>query len=394
MLDGVVNLEPIFKFEPMLHYLLDDSQLVDLEIRILTIMFRSGGYITLNHLTEQLDLPPPPVSIAVASLAKKKYLRKNRELMPIALVLLVSIRDLKTRLDQLRSKQQYATEFLLQLTDLSDVISLKSMAIRAFATLFPDEQEPKFAVMLFELYTHDYLDKETLYQTLTNSTTKNKSKNKNKISSAKVENKYEELLLKYPKLIQIIYKKYRRKDTYLRAQIPISSLAHIRGSYLRHLNTLYQDMIEELEKFMYRPFEAIISHQVLQFHSDIKTRIDTCLKQYHDIQMIYNGIYRKKTKKSDIIELLTSSNILNKHHRIRILSRRKKTIRTLIKPEQINQKLYSNELDLDFQNRDIILFEQHGCVVIPVQDRAMPYYSISPQLIKTVTNSFEMQWSQ
>ncbi|UCE14747.1 MAG: hypothetical protein JSV04_06095, partial [Candidatus Heimdallarchaeota archaeon] len=89
------NIKDIIRFEPLLVDLLE-PKINEQHARILAMMFQLGGYTTLNVLTKKLLMAQPTVSNRVAELVEMGgFLRKNSELMPIALVLLLSVDDLE-----------------------------------------------------------------------------------------------------------------------------------------------------------------------------------------------------------------------------------------------------------------------------------------------------------
>ncbi len=70
-------MKEISRFEPLFMDLLEDD-INEQHARILVMMFRLGGFTTLNLLTDFLPfLSQPTVSIRVAELVNKGYLRKN-----------------------------------------------------------------------------------------------------------------------------------------------------------------------------------------------------------------------------------------------------------------------------------------------------------------------------
>ena len=72
-----------------------EDNITEQHARILALLFNLGGYTTLNVLTNLIGIAQPTVSIRVDELVKMGYIRKNTELMPIALVLLLHLDDFR-----------------------------------------------------------------------------------------------------------------------------------------------------------------------------------------------------------------------------------------------------------------------------------------------------------
>ena len=54
-----------------------DNEINEQHARILALMFKLGGYTTLNVLTDHLAIAQPTVSVRVEELVEKGLIRKN-----------------------------------------------------------------------------------------------------------------------------------------------------------------------------------------------------------------------------------------------------------------------------------------------------------------------------
>lgn len=375
-MDETIN---ILKYEPILIELLDPT-VNDQEARILAMLYKSGGYITLNSLADKLSIAQPTISISAAELAKKGYIRKNQELMPIALVLTLQAEDLEKLLSIQEQSQRHAVNFLQEATQLKDITQLTDMTIRAFKHLYPDQYP--LAEMIAHIYLNPLISREKLFQAV--------SPGKN--INLNVEKHYENLLEHHQDLIQIVYKKHRKKDTYYQPQLPLNLLAESRWAYLQAKHIHYRSILEELQVFMTREYDAIIPHQLLQFPSELKLRIDTCLKYYNQVRIINNQVYQIKDKKINIFQLITRSKHFSNKHQLLELASKKSYIPQEVESDKIIQNKIQTSLAADYQRRDFILFGTHGCLIIPPFERGIPYYNISPTFIRTVSEVFESHW--
>jgi hypothetical protein len=174
-----------------------------------------------------------------------------------------------------------------------------------------------------------------------------------------------------------------------------------RISYLESLNTHYTNLLSLLKTFLSAEYSSITPHQLLKYPSDVKKKIETCVKNYSTIRIIDNSIYQKKMGPS-ILDLLTQSEyfgttnkrgVQKQEHKLLVLSHKKPSILEEIKTKQIQYHSITQEINRDYTARDFVIFEQHGCLVIPSIPDTVPYYNIAPQFTKTSLNVFESCWS-
>ena len=368
----------ITRFEPLFIDLLPDG-ITEQHARILVMMFRLGGFTTLNLLTDFLPFfSQPTVSIRVAELVDKGYLRKNPELMPMALVLMLDTKNLEFQLRSRMEAQQNAVRFLLKTLKIKTKSTLKELFIQALQALFPKE-EP-LAKLIAYLYLHQILARDDLYRLV----------GFNGEDSKKKSLVYDDIITSHPNLFHIIYKKQKqKKEMFIQPRLPLNSFAKNRITYLESLYSYYMKLLSELGNFLTGEYEAIIPHQLLNFPSEIKFKIEVCLKHYKTIRIIDNSIYVDKEGMDGVLRLITDRQNFSPDHKVFLLANTDIQI-----PENVNQsqiELYPLKTDIphDFKSRDFILFEEHGCLVFPSQSNAIPYYNIAPRFTGNILEIFQ-----
>ena len=147
---------------PIEAFLLDIYQdLNEQHARVLAMLYRLGGYTTLNLITKLLGIAQSTVSVRVQELVDQGYLRKNPELMPNVLVVLTSLDDLKQALNALISTQQNAINFLKKTSLLSNKQLVEEALFHAFDVIFP--QSPKLAKLISGVYMKEIISRNELY---------------------------------------------------------------------------------------------------------------------------------------------------------------------------------------------------------------------------------------
>lgn len=355
---------------------------------ILALMFRLGGYTTLNVLTDLLAIAQPTVSVRVEELVKKDLIRKNTELMPMVLVLNLTIEELAKKLQKRISSQRNAVSFLLKASELENKSKIKNTFFQAIQVLFSNQRTlPK---IIAYVYLNQVLTRNELYKQL---------ENKGEISKYSYRD-YDSLILDYRDFFHILYGKQRKNEMYIQARLPLDLFAKNRLTYLESLNTHYVNLLNLLESFLSEEYTAMTPHQLLKYPSDVKKRIDTCLKNYSTIRIIDNAIYQGKMG-SSIFELLTQSphlgttnkkGVPTQEHKLFILSHEKPSIPEKYESLHIEFQPFEDVTHRDYTVRDFIIFDHHGCLVIPSIPNTLPYYNITPQFTKTSLNVFESNW--
>ena len=372
------ELEEITRFEPLFIDILSND-ITEQHARILVMMFRLGGFTTLNLLTDFLPFfSQPTVSIRVAELVNKGYLRKNPELMPMALVLMVNIKDLESQLETRIQAQQNAVRFLLKTLKIKDKTVIKDLFIQALQALFPKEES--LAQLIGYLYLYQILPRDDLYRIV----------GFNGEDPEKKILEYDDIVTSHPETFHIIYKKQKqKKEMLIQPRIPLDSFAKNRITYLESLYSYYKRLLSELANFLTGEYESIIPHQLLNFPSEIKFKIEVCLKHYKTIRIIDNSIYVSKEGTKGVLRLITERENFTPDHKVIMLTNSDMWVPDNVNPSQIQFSLLRSDIPRDYTSRDFILFEEHGCLVFPSQPNAIPYYNIAPRFTSNVLNIFQ-----
>ncbi|PWI47169.1 hypothetical protein CEE45_13210 [Candidatus Heimdallarchaeota archaeon B3_Heim] len=387
MVDLSTSLKGTAGYEPFFMDILG-NEVSEQHARILALMFKLGGYTTLNVLNDNLAIAQPTVSVRVEELVQKGLIRKNTELMPMVLVLLLSIDLLEIRLNKRIGSQRIAVNFLLKAVELENKSKIKDTFFQAIQVLFPNQWT--LSNMIAYVYIHQMLKRDELYKQL----------NPNEKISEYSYKDYDSILLNLSDFFHILHGKQRKVEMYIQPRLPLDLFAKYRLAYLESLNTHYTNLLNSLQSLLSEEYNAITPHKLLKYPSDVKKKIDTCLKNYSTIRIIDNAIYQRKIGPS-ILELLTQSTefgttkkkgIREQKHKLFILSHEKPSILEKLKSKQILYQPIEDVINRDYTARDFIIFEHHGCLVVPSIPNTLPYYNISPQFTKTSLNVFESNW--
>jgi predicted CopG family antitoxin len=377
------NLLDIVKFEPLFIDVLKEEipEFNHQHARILAMMFKLGGYTTLNVLTELINLAQPTVSLRVQELVDYRLIKKNSELMPMALVLLIDVPDIYQKLSVIKESQESATDFIKRI--ISKRIEIKVVLqtfIQAIKALYPDQE--KLAEMIAYTYVNPNISRDQLYETIGFDDQDQK----------KVSKYYDEILTSNQDIFQIIYQKQKRKETFINPKLPLSDFIVFRKNYLNLTFSYYEKLLDEMRAYSSGEYEAIIPHQFLNYHSEIKLKIDACLKHYKDLRIINNSVFQQKFQKDDLITLITQSENFTKDHKLLILSKNGIEIPEGLRKDQVEITSSIQSLSKDYLSRDFLLFDTHGCLVIPSKTSSTPYYNISPRFTKSIYEIFESVW--
>ncbi|MFX0205449.1 MAG: hypothetical protein ACFFDT_05640, partial [Candidatus Hodarchaeota archaeon] len=147
-------------------------------------------------------------------------------------------------------------------------------------------------------------------------------------------------------------------------------------------------LLSELGNLLTGEYESIIPHQLLNYPSEIKFKIEVCLKHYKTIRIINNSIYVDKEEKSGITSLVTERQNFTPDHKILMLAKTDFPIPEGLNHSQIKLFPLKTDIPRDYTSRDFILFEEHGCLVFPSQPNAVPYYNIAPRFTTNVLEIF------
>ncbi|MFX1506553.1 MAG: hypothetical protein ACFFDC_10600 [Promethearchaeota archaeon] len=372
------EIKEITRFEPLFTNLLDHDDITEQHAHILVMMFRLGGFTTLNLLTDFLPfLSQPTVSIRVAELVNKGYIRKNPELMPIALVLMLTISSLESLLEDRFKAQQNAVRFLLKTLRIKQKSEMKDLFVKAFKALYPREEA--LAQLIACQYLHQLLPRDEMYRLV----------GFNGEDSEKKTLEYDNIIFSHPEIFHIVYKKQKRKKAMLiQPRIPLDSFVKNHLTYLESLYSYYKKLLSELGNFLTREYESIIPHQLLNYPSEIKFKIEVCLKHYKTIRIINNSIYLDKEEKSGVLSLVIDRQNFTPAHKILMITKNDYLLPKDLNLSQIKLFPLKTDIPRDYTSRDFILFEEHGCLVFPSQPNAVPYYNIAPRFTTNILNIF------
>ncbi|MFX1514069.1 MAG: hypothetical protein ACFFCQ_15930 [Promethearchaeota archaeon] len=372
------TIKEVFKYEPLLIDLLE-HEINEQHARILAMLFKLGGFTTLNKLTKLLSFAQPTVSIRVAELVEMGYVRKNSELMPMTLVLLLNLDDLETQLRKRIEHQRNAIKFLCKISQIQNKQLGKDTFNRAMQTIFTKDRI--MSNLIAYTYLHEIIARTDLYHLL----------EVNFGDSKRLESDFDLILACNIDILHIIYRKQQKREMFIRPRLPLELFANYRLTYLESLYSHYQQLLNELTNLMTGEYESIIPHQQLKYPSDIKLRIDTCLKHYLIIRIIDNSIYLGKDVSSGLLKLITESKYYSPKHKIMILSNNIQIPKGL-NDSQIGLHSLNDDISQDYKTRDFILFNNHGVLVFPSRLGGIPYYNIAPRFIATIKNIFDAYW--
>ena len=370
------------------------NEISEQHARILVLMFKLGGYTTLKVLTDHLAIAQPTVSVRVEELVKEGLIRKNTELMPMVLVLSLTIEELAVELENRISSQRNAVTFLLKASEIENKSKISDTFFQAIQVLFPNQQ--KLPTTIAHVYLNEILTRDELYR---------KYAPKSKISEYLYRD-FDSFISNHSEIFHVLHekqrnqKKQRKKEMYIQARLPLDLFAKNRLTYLESLNTRYTSLLKLLQSFLSEEYDAILPHQLLKYPSDVKKKIDTCLKNYSTIRIIDNSIYQRKMG-SSISELLVQSPLFGstdkkgvekEGHKLFILSHGKPSVIKNNKSKKIQYQTIKDTINRDYTTRDFIIFDHHGCLVVSSIPNTLPYYNIAPQFTKTSLNAFESNW--
>ncbi|MHA1945493.1 MAG: hypothetical protein ACXAC6_04585 [Candidatus Hodarchaeales archaeon] len=375
------TIKEVSKFEPLIIDLLK-QQINGQHARIIAMMFKLGGYTTLNKLTKELPFAQPTVSIRVTELVEMGYLRKNTELMPMVLVLLLSIDELESQLRYKIEKQKSAIDFLKKMSKFRDKELFKDTFIRAVNVLY--DHEEILANMISNTYLKGIIARNELFQLLEMDSVESKS----------IKGTFESILSSHDDIFYTIFQKQKKSETFIRPRLPLRLFTNYRISYLESLYSHYEELISELANYMSSEYESIDLHQKLKYHSSIKQRIDICLKSYSQVKIIDNSIYKGKESEKGLLDLITSSKYYESYHEVKILTSKSNKPSKTIQNQRIEKKMFTKQISRDFMTRDFIIFNNNGCLVFHSKPKgSFSEYIIFPSYVTEILTIFESNWS-
>jgi len=373
------DIEEIIAFEPLIMNALDHN-VTDQHVRVLAMMFKLGGYTTLNVLTKKLAIAQPTVSNRVTDLETMGYIRKNSELKPKVLVLLLTIEDLKKKLNHKILLQRNAAAFLQEISRIKNKQVLKDTIFKAMKKLYPGED--LISKMIAFSYLHHSLSRNELLKLVTSS----------EKAIAKLDRKIDIILTSHPHIFNTIYYKYQKSETFIQPRLPLDSFAKSRLYWLESIHQNQNELLERMAELIGTEFDAIIPHQPLLSIPEIEHRINTCLRYYKIVKIIDNSIFKNRFVNGGILNLIASSNHFSNKHKLKVLISHSINIPSSILSSQVEQKTITKTINRDYRTRDFIIFENHGCLVIPLKESNPPYYNVAPQFTKTISDVFTTNW--
>jgi hypothetical protein len=378
-------LESPFLYEPLLIDLFKD-EINEQHAKILALMFELGGYTTLNIVTDRLCIAQPTISVRVEELVKKKLLRKNTELMPMALVLLLDNEKLSFLINRRIKTQRNAVEFLNKASTFKNLHSIKDTFIQAIHVLYPNQQV--LANMISSVYLHQIILKDELFRMI--HPDKNLGRN--------IIHEYDSILSSSQDVLNV--GKYRKSEIFVQPRLPLELFVKNRLIYLETLTDYYNNLLVSLRELSSREYVSIIPHQQLNYPSEVKKKIDICLKNYATVRVIDNGIYQKESGKT-ILELLVNNEhfgftnkkgIRKEKHQLYIITHNERGQPKSQKISQVYRQISPKDLNHDYRTRDFIIFGNHGCIVFSSVPNIVPYYNISPRFITQLLHTFKSIW--
>jgi DNA-binding MarR family transcriptional regulator len=391
MIESLSHIQDIFSVEPLFLDIFRDIN--EQHARILAMMFKIGGYTTLNILTKLVGIAQPTVSVRVQELVDKGFLRKNPELMPIVLVLLISTEDIKHALDERMRVQRNVIEFLEKVSVLKNKQIIEESLIRAFNVIFP--HSPKLAKLLAYVYLEEKITREELYNLV------RKLENKNEKDKGFSDRVFDSIIDAHKDWFQI---NRQKKQFYIKSVIPLDVFAKTRLDFIELKTAYYASrLLTQLESSMTVEYESIIPHQILQYPSEINLKLKSCLRHYRNIKIIDNGICMGKEDGESLLNLIlknkrvfrpSKSENKKNQFRINLLKSQQIDIPEVPTNVTIKQKIIIGDIPPDFLLRDFLIFDKNGCLVYPKNPQQQPYYNISPLYVSTVLNFFKQKWSE
>lgn len=385
MVGLVTVINETVRFEPLLIDILEDK-INEQHSRILALMFRLGGYTTLNVLTNLIGIAQPTVSIRVDELVKMGYIRKNTELMPMALVLLLSQDDLEIQLRKRLETQRSAARFLQEASEIKNMQLVEDTFMRAMQILYNNEET--LTRMIAFVYLHQSIARNQLYQLI--NLKENKYGSKEELERER--RKKDAVIASRPEIFHIVYKKHQKKEMFIQPRLPLNLFVKHRLAYLESLHTYYKELLMKLDSFMSDEYESIIPHQLLNYPSELKMRIETCLKHYSTIRVIDNAIYRHNVSNNGVVSLIAERKNFSQNHKVMILFNKNIKVPKTANNSRFETRPLKGHIGRDYMNRDFIIFGNHGCLVLPSQPTSIPYYNIAPRFTSTILDIFKANW--
>ncbi|MHA2075447.1 MAG: hypothetical protein ACW97X_12580 [Candidatus Hodarchaeales archaeon] len=358
------GLQESIRFEPMILDLYEGF-INEQQARILAIMFKLGGYTTLNTLPGLLKIKQPTISIRVDELTNIGLLRKNTELMPIPIVLLISPTTLHKKNEDRIRKIRSASEYLKKVSKITDKATSKELIQRALNVLFPKESQ------IAKILTSSYVYPNELLP-------------------------YKNSPDKMSEYVNLITKKGKKPLLrYFWPVLPLELCVKSKLSYHEAHYEYYNSLINDLRNYIPEEHVAIIPHHLLRFPSDIRNRIETCLKYYQTIRVIDNNILKLKSGMNGILDIVINSNSFNngsfsgKRHIIKAITREKISTNKAVDIQYCHLR---ENLSRDYATRDFVVFGDNGCLVIPSRNNIVAYYNIAPSFTNIISDIFKKYW--
>ena len=436
----------ITQYEPLMIDLLD---LKELEARVVTAMLLHGGFSTMKTLQDELDFKQSVVSDICNQLIKKNLLRKNQELIPVPLILLLDVTQLLAIYNQKRQlqinaanilkktaiqdnynigfgdvvlvhwkffsnniekqflnenneylyiesseeipftlKQKFQTisnitnypQEILDATLKMNVGDIEHFNIPLTVTLengtkvsssyaemtildishYTDESNNKFirafedlfspfkllAHILAYLYIHKSLKKKQLLSLLNKDIPHN-------------EQTYNVVLASFEDLIY----SFNYKEVYIQPKLSLEELVNYRLANLEILNKHFGQLFTQLQKFRsLLPVEKIPIGKI-NYSIFLTKRLNSCLKFYNTIFILFNKGYSVYKEKIGVIKEIIESPNFSLQHKVIIFTSQSISMSDItnitnspVEPNQIQLYKLSEKLPAKYNNQDLICF--------------------------------------
>ncbi|MHA1227020.1 MAG: hypothetical protein ACTSR2_13195 [Candidatus Hodarchaeales archaeon] len=382
----------IIKYEGILN---DILSLEDKEkARLLLHVILQGGFITKDTFYEKISMSRPTLIKKVASLIKKGYLRQNEEFNPIRITLLVNYEELSQKIAKVEQQIVFARDFLVKMEGIKSRDLLNERFKSAVRVLLGNVHKKE---LLIEVLSILYVRQASEYIGI------NELNDKIKLLPGEIRpdvfmnilNCNSDLFYVFSHKVQVDSDKHQKlkKKYFIKPKYRLSKLAKLLFIKRKFELRNYKEELGELFS-TFKPLNYdLFPHQLLTYSSNIKQRINSCLKFYSRIDIIFNRIYEQSF--DNFIKLIVKNNNFSKHHRIRVLSDQELSLKSNLHL-QVTCKLRHKSISKDYKERDIILFSRedeqpYGAIIFP-QEPLSPYYLITPHALDEIYTQFKQEW--
>ncbi|MHA1973175.1 MAG: hypothetical protein ACTSW1_09290 [Candidatus Hodarchaeales archaeon] len=360
------------------------------EAKLLLHVILQGGFTTKDTFYSKFNISRPTLIKKISTLIEKGYLRQNEEFNPIRITLLVDYEELLEKILEQEQKIRFARDFLIKMSVIKSRGLLAEKFKSAIKVLLGNVHKRELLIeVLSLLYIQRNLDSIEV--------TELNGRINSVIGEIRLDvfmtilNCNSELFRVFSQKVGVEVNKRRKfKKTYfVTTKYNLEKLAKIlflkRKFELRNYTEELEELFSTFKPLSYDYFP----HQLLPYVSNIKQRVNSCLKFYSQLYIIYNGIYDQSF--DSFIKLIIKNDNFSKHHRLKLLSSQQLSYSHL----QLSSRIYDKSVGKDYKERDIILFcsedQPYGALIFPKKPLT-PYYLITPHAINEIYTQFRAQW--